>query len=309
VSTSSPAVASAPSRLLSASDLVMIAVVVVWGTNYALVKDALDTMPPRAFMALRFALAAVAMGLVLWKVEGHKPLPRKVFLRLAGLGFVGNTLYQLCFIEGLARTTAANSGMLTAVSPVVTATLGAALGIEKLRRPVVVGLSLAVVGTLLVVGARGPELGAATWLGDALIVGSSLCWSIYTVGTRALGAEVSALRVTAITMLTGAPGVVLAGASQVVAMDASRVGTTGWVALVYSALFPLVLAYFFWFRSVQQVGTNRTTLYGTGIPVVAALSAWAVRGERPTLFQVLGASLILAGVLLSRRKDAAITKA
>jgi drug/metabolite transporter (DMT)-like permease len=110
-------------------------------------------------------------------------------------------------------------------------------------------------------------------------------------------------------MLTGAPGVVLAGASQVIEMDASRVAAAGWVALVYSALVPLVLAYFVWFRSVQQVGTNRTTLYGTGIPVVAALTAWAVRGERPTLFQILGAALILTGVLISRRKDTAITKA
>ncbi|RKH51655.1 EamA/RhaT family transporter, partial [Corallococcus llansteffanensis] len=41
VSTSSPAVA-APARLLSASDLAMIATVVVWGTNYTLVKDALE---------------------------------------------------------------------------------------------------------------------------------------------------------------------------------------------------------------------------------------------------------------------------
>ncbi|NOJ91342.1 EamA family transporter [Corallococcus coralloides] len=308
MSTSSPAVA-APARLLSASDLAMLAVVVVWGTNYTLVKDALEGMPARAFMSLRFGLAALAMGLVLLAVEGHKPMPWKTFLRLTALGFVGNTLYQLCFIEGLARTTAANSGMLTAVSPVVTAALGAALGIERLRRPVVAGLSLAVVGTLLVVGARGPNLGAETWTGDALIVGSSLCWSIYTVGTRAVGEGLSALRVTAITMLTGAPGVVLAGASQVITMDASRVGAAGWVALVYSALVPLVLAYFVWFRSVQQVGTNRTTLYGTGIPVVAALTAWAVRGERPTLFQVLGAALILTGVLISRRKDTAITKA
>ncbi|MCY1032503.1 EamA family transporter [Corallococcus sp. BB11-1] len=302
MSTPSPAIA-APARLLSASDLAMLAVVVVWGTNYTLVKDALEGMPPRAFMALRFGLAALAMGLVLLAVEGWKPMPWKVFLRLTGLGLVGNTLYQLFFIEGLARTTAANSGMLTAVSPVVTAALGAALGIERLRRPVIAGLSLAVVGMLLVVGARGPNLGPATWLGDLLIVGCSLCWSIYTVGTRTVGTDVSALRITAITMLTGAPGVVLAGASQVITMDAASVSTSGWVALVYSALVPLVLAYFVWFRSVQQVGTNRTTLYGTGIPVVAALTAWAVRGERPTLLQTLGAALILAGVLISRRRD------
>jgi drug/metabolite transporter (DMT)-like permease len=63
-----------------------------------------------------------------------------------------------------------------------------------------------------------------------------------------------------------------------------------------------VLSYFIWNRSVRQVGSSRTALYNTGIPVVAALTGWAVRGERPTLLQAAGAMLILIGVLISRRR-------
>ena len=48
---------------------------------------------------------------------------------------------------------------------------------------------------------------------------------------------------------------------------------------------------------------TRTLRLGAAALAVAALTAWAVRGERPTLLQVLGAGLILAGVLLSRRKS------
>ncbi|WP_338865914.1 DMT family transporter [Myxococcus stipitatus] len=280
----------------------MLGVVVAWGTNYTVVKEVVGVMPPLAFMSVRFAIASVAMLALLLVVEGWKPLRRGVFLKLAGLGLVGNTVYQLCFVLGVANTTAANSGLLTAATPVMVAALGAALGVERLSRPLVMGLSLAVVGMVLVVAARGPTLGTNTRLGDALILGACACWAIYTVGIRSLGNEVSALQITAVTMLTGAPGVILAGLPEVLALQAGSVHGGAWVGMVYTALVPLVLGYFIWGRTVQQVGSARAALYNTGVPVVAALTAWAVRGERPTPFQALGAAFILGGVVLSRRK-------
>jgi drug/metabolite transporter (DMT)-like permease len=203
---------------------------------------------------------------------------------------------------GISHTTAANSGMLAAVTPVLVTVLGGVLGLDRFTRPVVVALLLAVPGMLLVVSARGPALSAETRLGDLLILSSSACWAIYTVGLRALSTELSALRLTAVTMITGAPGVVLVGLPSVLRLEPARISVMAWVGVIYSALIPLVLAYFIWSRSVQKVGSSRTSLYNTGIPVVAALTAWAVRGERPTGVQALGAVLILSGVLISRRR-------
>ncbi|QSQ15204.1 DMT family transporter [Myxococcus landrumensis] len=302
MSTSAATAPAAQPRALSASDLAMLGVVVAWGTNYTVVKEVVGVMPPLAFMSVRFAIASVAMLALLLVVEGWKPLRRGVFLKLAGLGLVGNTLYQLCFVLGVANTTAANSGLLTAATPVMVAALGAVLGVERLSRPLVMGLSLAVVGMVLVVAARGPAMGANTRLGDVLILGACACWAIYTVGIRSLGNEVSALQITAVTMLTGAPGVILAGLPAVLDLDAGSLHGGAWVGMVYTALIPLVLGYFIWGRTVQQVGSARAALYNTGVPIVAALTAWAVRGERPTPFQALGAAFILGGVVLSRRK-------
>lgn len=302
VSTTTTAGPSASPRVLSLSDLALVLVVVIWGTNYTVVKEALGSFPPLAFMALRFTIASVAMAVVLHTREGWKPLPRPTLLKLVGLGLVGNTLYQLCFILGLARTTAANSGLLTAGTPVVTALLGAALGVDRLRRPLAMGLLLAVPGMLLIVGARGPELDASTRLGDLLILGASLCWALYTVGIRSLGAELSALRITALTMLTGAPGVILVGLPAVTELKLESIGPGVWLGVVYSALVPLVLAYIVWNRSVQAVGSSRTAIYNSGTPMVAATTAWLVRGEQPTGLQVLGAALVICGVLVSRRR-------
>jgi drug/metabolite transporter (DMT)-like permease len=280
----------------------MITVVVIWGTNYTVIKEALDTFPALAFMSLRFGIAALAMGVLLLWLDGLKPVPRATLLRLAGLGLVGNTLYQLCFMLGMSYTTAANSGMLGAVSPVLVTLLAGVLGLDRITRPILLALVLAVPGMLMVVSSRGPNLSADTRVGDLLILCSSCCWAIYTVGLRSLSFQLSPLRTTAITMLTGAPGVVLAGLPAVLRLEFSSIGPGAWAGMLYAALIPLVLSYFIWNRSVQQVGSSRTALYNTGIPVVAALTAWGVRGERPTPVQALGAMMILAGVLISRRR-------
>jgi len=303
LSTPSTAVPSpAAPRAFSLSDLALVLIVIIWGTNYTVVKESLGFFPPMAFMALRFGLAAVAMAVVLHTREGWKPLPRATLLKLVVLGLVGNTLYQFCFVMGLAHTTAANSGMLASGTPVVTALLGAALGVDQLRRPLAMGLLLAVPGMLLIVSARGPELDASTRLGDFLILGASLCWALYTVGIRSIGPELSALRITALTMITGAPGVVLMGLPSVMSLEFASISAGAWFGVVYSALIPLVLAYVVWSRSVQAVGSSRTAIYNSGTPVVAALTAWLVRGERPTWMQAVGALLVISGVLVSRRR-------
>lgn len=300
--TSTAPLPSAAPRALSLSDLALVLVVLIWGTNYTVVKEALGTFPPLAFMALRFAVAAVAMAGVLHTREGWKSLPRATLLKLIGLGFVGNTVYQLCFVLGVSRTTAANSALLASGTPVLTALLGAALGVDKLRKPLAMGLLLAVPGMLLIVGARGPDLDASTRQGDFLILGASLCWALYTVGLRSLGTELSALRVTALSMITGAPGVVLLGLPSVMDLKLASIGPVAWFGVVYSALIPLVLAYVVWSRSVQAVGSSRTAIYNSGTPVVAALTAWLVRGEQPTWMQAVGAALVITGVLVSRRR-------
>ena len=293
---------SPASPRLSLSDGALLCAILIWGTNYTVVKESVGAVPPLAFLTLRFTLAALAMGALLLAREGWKPLPRATWHKLLGLGLVGHTLYQYCFVVGVSKTTAANSALLSSGTPVLTALLGALLGVERMRRPLVWGLFLAVPGVVLIVSARGPELDGATRVGDALVLGCSLCWALYTVGLRWVGPELSALRVTALSMLIGAPGVVLLGLPDVETWHPGTWSAGAWAGIVYSALVPLVLAYAIWSHSVQRVGSSRTALYSSGTPVVAALTAWLVRGERPGVWQTVGALLVIAGVLVSRRR-------
>jgi drug/metabolite transporter (DMT)-like permease len=83
-------------------------------------------------------------------------------------------------------------------------------------------------------------------------------------------------------------------------MDWQRPTLGAWAGLAYSALFAIVLGFVFWYTSVQRVGNSRTAVYGNITPVLTALSAHFILGERLSPFQALGAAIILAGVYLTR---------
>ena len=76
--------------------------------------------------------------------------------------------------------------------------------------------------------------------------------------------------------------------------------TIGWAAVAYSGLIALVVGYLFWYRGVRLLGATRTAMYSNLQPLVAMLAAWALLGETPRAMQVMGALLIIGGLLLTR---------
>jgi drug/metabolite transporter (DMT)-like permease len=296
---------SAPSSARSSgpdlADLGMLAVVLIWGLNFSVTKGAFATFPPLAFTAVRFAIASVVLVLLVRRIEGNAPLPRGALVRLIALGVVGNTLYQIGFISGLARTTASNSALILAAMPPVTAVAAAALGVDPVRPRTLAGVALATIGVVLVVLAEGADLTGGRLAGDLLSLGAVGCWAIYTIGLRSVPAEVTPLRVTSITTVAGLPGLLLAGTPELVSMNWSGVGVGGWAALAYATVFSLLVAYVLWNRSVAVVGPSRTVIYMCLTPVVAVTGAAVLLHEHPHPLQGAGAVMILSGIILARR--------
>lgn len=279
----------------------MLLVALIWGVNFSVMKLAIAEIPPLAFTAVRFLSASLLLWLVLRLREGAVAFPPGSFWRLVLLGVVGNTFYQLAFILGLAQTSATNSALLISTVPTVVALLGGALGIERVTARVGWGIAVATAGVVIVVAARGVAFSSDTLQGDLLMIVAVFCWAGYTIGLRPLAGKISPLRVTTFTMLTGTPGLLLAGLPQLARLDWGTVGLVGWGGLIYAVVFSLTLAYILFNASVRAIGASRTAIYLCVTPAFAALVAWFLLGERPHPLQAVGAVLIVAGVLLARR--------
>lgn len=278
----------------------MLLVCLIWGFNFSVTKSAFGQIPPLPFTAVRFVVSSLLLWLVLRVIEGPAKLPPGALRKLVILGLVGNSCYQLAFMLGLARTTATNSALILSTVPTVVAVFAGALGLERITRRMRWGIALGTLGVVLVIATRGVAFDRGTLTGDLLTVLAVLFWAGYTVGLRTVPEGLSPLRVTAVTTIAGTPGLLLAGLPGVLRLDWKAVDAHAWLALAYASVLSLVLAYLLWNRSVKAVGGTRTAIYMCVTPLVAALGAWLVLGERPHPLQGLGAMFIVTGVLLTR---------
>lgn len=283
------------------TDSGLLALALIWGINFSVIKVALGELHPLAFNALRFPVASVVL-LVLLRASGPLALPdARDWPRLVLMGLLGNLVYQLLFIFGIDRTTAGNASLLLATTPAWTLLLTVVVGHERPPPVVWTGVLGTVAGmTLVVAGGSGfrPDVGSLA--GDMLMVGASMLWSLYTVGVRDLIHRYGPLEVTAWTLWIGTLGLVVVGAPAVAETPLTSLSAGTWAAVAYAGTFALSIAYAIWYRGVHRIGNARTAAYSNLVPVVALGVAWLWLGERPAALQVVGAGVILGGLSLAR---------
>ncbi|HWA41470.1 MAG TPA: EamA family transporter [Gemmatimonadales bacterium] len=278
----------------------MLVVVAIWACNFIAMRFVLAELPLLVVGALRFSGAALLLLLLLQLREGSLGAPRAVWGQLILIGVVGNTIYQTLFMIGLERTSVGNTAILLATSPLQTALLGALTGIEKASARLWTGLGLAFIGAALVISDKGFSVDPETLWGDLASLGAGTCWAISTLGVKKLPTTLSPLRVTALTMLTGVPGLLLLAWPELRVQEWGVVTTLGWGSLTYSIVLSLGVAYFLWNASVAAVGPNRTAIFNCLTPLTAMLIAWPVLHEQPGPAQWAGGLFIVAGVIVGR---------
>lgn len=283
----------------------MLLVVLFWGGNYAFTKRAFTDLPPLAFTAVRFLVGSTVLWMLLRRLEPEGETPRELWGRLIALGLIGNTLYQLCFVLGLSRTSATNTSLILSAMPTVLTVSAGVIGLERITPRQRWALAIATVGVVVVIAAKGIAARGGDLVGDALILAGVGCWTAYSLGIRQLRGQLSALRLTALTMLTGAPGLILAGIPSLLRVRWGEVHATAWTGLAYSTFLSLVASYILWSRAVQRLGPSRAALFTCITPLVATLAAMALLGERPTLAHLAGGGLIVGGVVLGNAVPAA----
>lgn len=282
----------------------LIFVSLVWGVNFAFIKYALRDFGPLSFTVARFALAAAALFLLLAVRGTPLGVTREDRLPLIGLGLTGITIYSILFMEGLRMTSASNSALLIAMSPLYATLIQAVRGKERISRPALAGTLLAAFGVFLIVRDKpgGLTLSAEGLRGDLLTICASILWAVYTLSARPVLARHDAVKVTAYSMAAGCIMLIPFSAADLARQDWQAVTAASWGALLFAALIAGGAAYSLWYQGVKQLGVNRTIVYHYLVPLVAVVFAALFLGERITLSQVLGGAAVLGGVFLAQRK-------
>lgn len=281
--------------------------VTIWGANFSLVKVAMRDFPELAFNALRLIIAsAIFLAALWWQRRAGSERPTAASLstadwkRLALLGFVGHLCYQLLFLGGVKRTSVANGSLIMGTTPVVVALLTAWTGHERVPPLRWLGAAISFAGLFVVVSGK-VEVSASGPLGDLLVLGSVVCWAIYSVASVPLLRRHSALLVTGYSISIGAALYLVVALPTLLRLGWTSISTWSWLLMVASAVFALSLAYLIWYTSVQRAGTTRTAVWSNMTPVMAIVIAMLWLGEPISSTQVAGSMAIFAGLLITRR--------
>ena len=283
------------------AELALAGITVLWGSTFVIVKGALADISPLLFIALRFSLAAVALGLVYGAMLHRKGLHKKALLA----GFLAGWLLFAAFTlqtTGLGLTTPSKSAFLTSLSIPMVPLAGSLVYGTRPRLLEGAGIAMASVGMILMTF-PGNLLSAAGFnmsRGDFL---TFLCAILFALHIVVVGhfSPIVGFESLAVLQIAIASALALfcVGLVPTFGHTLTFHPTPGLItAIVVTGLLATGLAFTTMAWAQQFTSSTRAALIFALEPVVAWLTSWLLTGEAMENRGKAGAGLILAGVLL-----------
>jgi drug/metabolite transporter (DMT)-like permease len=272
------------------AELMLIAITVVWGLTFALVKKSLEQIQPFVFMAWRFWLAALVMG-ALSARKLHQidwPILRDGLL-------LGVLLYASYSFQtfGLQRTTAGNAGFITGLFIIFTPLLAAIFLRHRPDLKSIVAVIVAVIG--LAILSLQPGLGIR--VGDALVLACAFLYSVHIILLDGYVKKYDLVLLTFVQMLVLAVTFTASGFM----FETFTVPKTGfvWMTIVICGVLASAAAFYVQGYAQRILTPVRTSMVLIMEPVFSVIFGIIILGEHLSWRSWLGCALILAGMILT----------
>ncbi|MDH4217810.1 MAG: DMT family transporter [Candidatus Aminicenantes bacterium] len=287
------------------TDIYMLMAVFFWAINFPFIKIALGEFSPFAFNGIRLTFASVVLVWSLFLSKQGFGVEKRDIWKLVVLGIIGNTIYQVFFIQGINLTTASSTAIIMAMTPASVALLSSLLKHEKIHWVAWLGIALSFIGFYLVITGQ-PGTFIFSWKnlkGDLMIFSGNIVWAVYTVFSKPLLGRISPLKWSSLTLVAGTVFYLPFCIPAFIRQDFGQVTFKAWSILIYSGLFALAFSYVAWYASVKKIGNSKTAIYGNMTPIMTVIFAYVFIAEKISLWQAIGAIIILFGVYLTRSGD------
>lgn len=273
--------------------LLAIAVMVVWGVNFVVIHVGLEDFPPLMFAALRFVLVALPAIFFVGrpKVPARKVIGIGLFLSAGQFGFLFSAIH-----EGMP---AGLASLVLQLQTVFTVALAVVFLGERPGRRQLAGSAVALGGIGIIAAGRAEGVPLLA-LGLCIVAAAS--WGVGNIFTRqAQAPDPLALIVWSALV----PPIPLAVASLLlegphdIGHAFAHVGAGGLLALVYIVVGSTFFGYGVWTWLMRQHPASTVAPFTLMVPVVGIGAAWVALGEQPTLAELGGGLVVLAGLGLT----------
>ena len=274
-------------RLSILATLAILAMTATWGSTFYLIKDLLDRVPVLDFLAVRFAIASVALMLLAPRALGRLSATARKNAVVLGLLY---GVAQILQTAGLAHTPATVSGFITGMYVVCTPLLAALILRTRITAMTWGAVALATAG-LAVLTLNGLSVG----YGEALTLVAAVLYALHIVGLGAWAGARDAMGMTIVQLITITIVCFVATVPDGIVLPSN---TADWLSVVYMAVVAGALALAGQTWAQAHLPPTRAAIIMTMEPVFAAFFAVLLGGESVTLRMAVGGSMVLAAMLL-----------
>jgi drug/metabolite transporter (DMT)-like permease len=271
--------------------------IVLWAGNVIVSRLSAHTIGPQAITFYRLLLAVALMSVFVarpaWR---NRAAIWPHFGQFAVLGFLAMCLFQSLSYLAAETTTATNMAVFTALTPLLTVALSAALLGEDPTLGMVGGGVLSFAGLIYLVS--GGDLSTlfrdGVHPGDALMLLAALVYALYGVLLKRWNLPITGWQSTymqALCALAIMFPAFLATPAPLRQLNTETLPLIGYAGGLASVVLP-----FLWIRGVQQLGPSRCAVFMNLLPVMTAAAAIGMLGEPIRSFHVIGGGLALCGV-------------
>jgi len=279
--------------------LVLIATLLLWSGNWIVARAVRNDVAPGIATAGRLAIVLAILLPFAWaglrrKLPGLSSRDWKV---LAALGFTGGGLHLALQWLGLHYTTATSGILYLSMSPifilVMTAPLGERIGLRQW-----VGVAISFCGVYLIATQGRPTVPSFN-IGDLMAITSMMMWAGYTVLLRMRRDTLSVVELIVVVCAFGAVWMAPWVLWEMAFNLNVNLNLPGAIAVLYSAIGSLLLAYAGWSYVVRRLGAARAGVTLHLMPAFGVVLSAIFLSEYPLWYHFAGIALILAGVALS----------
>jgi len=288
----------------------IVALTLMWGMNWPMMKLSLQQLSPLNFRALTMSVGAVF--LLLWvRAHGLKVWPaRGQWLPIVGLAIPNVLGWHMMSIYGVNELASGRAAILGFTMPIYTVLIGIFFFGERLTKRVALACLAAIAAIVLLLWHEFSQLTGRP-LGVLWMEIAALSWGLGTVLMKRRKLAMDARVLTVWMLLLGSAVLWLAAFRFEQPIPWSTFSGTMWASLVYGAFINYGLAQLIWFGMASSLPSSTSAMSIMAIPMVGILSAPFIVGEWPhwqdwaaMLFIVIA----IAAVLLPPRSRPAPTQ-
>jgi drug/metabolite transporter (DMT)-like permease len=280
---------------------------VCWAGNAIVGRLAAGHIPPVTLGFLRWSVAFVLVLPFAWKhLKRDWPAIRGKLCIMILISVVGIGMFNTLQYWSLEYTTALNTLLLQSAGPLIVAIWSLVLLGVRLTLAQAIGVLLSLGGVLIIL--MHGDLTALSNIsfnkGDLIFLFAMVVISLYSVLTLKRPA-IHGLSFAAFTFGTGAACLIPLLIWELLTRPVAALNAQNLLSVLYVSIFPSIIAYLCFNRGIQLIGANRAAPFFHMVPVFGSVMAIVFLGEHPQLFHLIGFALVLTGVYVASRRQAA----